>query len=118
MGTLIQKKKWHQTVVAKYIQQLAQNYMQALGNDLEYQAIIDLKNNHYQLVRLGWANRQFFYQTLLHLDIKADGKIWIQQNNTEILVGENLSQQGVLLSDIVLGFRPQYLREQSGFAAC
>lgn len=116
MDTITQKKQLHQTLVARYLQELAKNYMESLGNDLEYQVIIDFENNHYQLVRLGWADRQFFYQTLLHLDIKADAKIWIQQNNTEILVGQNLAKQGVALSDIVLGFRPQYLREQSEFA--
>jgi hypothetical protein len=116
MGTLIQKKKLYQTIVSKYIEQLAQHYTQSLGNDLEYQAIIDLKNNHFQLTRLGWSNRQFFYQILLHLDLKADGKIWIQQNNTEIFVGEILSKQGILQTDIVLGFRPQYLREHTAFA--
>ncbi len=108
MDTITQKKQLHQTLVARYLQELAKNYMESLSNDLEYQAIIDFENNHYQLVRLGWADRQFFYQTLLHLDI--------QQNNTEILVGQNLAKQGVALSDIVLGFRPQYLREQSEFA--
>jgi XisI protein len=116
MGTLIQKKKFYQTIVAKYVEQLALQYAESLGNDLEYQAIIDLKNNHFQLARLGWSNRQFFYQILLHLDIKADGKVWIQQNNTEILVGETLAKQGILRTDMVLGFRPQYLREQTEFA--
>jgi hypothetical protein len=103
-------------IIAQCIENLAVDYSQALGSGLEYQAIIDFKNNHYQLVRLGWVNRQFFYQILIHIDIKKDKEIWIQQNNTEISLSEILVNQGVIKSDIILGFRPSYLRESAIYA--
>ena len=116
MDRIMKKHKSYQTIIAQFIENLTAEYSQAMGSELEYQAIIDLKNNHFQFVRLGWTNRKFFYQILLHLDIKTDGKIWIQQNNTEISVSEILVNQGVTKSDIILGFRPAYLRENSEYA--
>lgn len=107
----------HQSIIANYIKQLAHQFSSALGNELEYQVITDFENNHFQLVQLGWAGKKFFYQTLIHLDIKSDtGKIWIQQNNTERLIGEDLKERGIDNSEIVLGFRPIYLREMTDFA--
>jgi hypothetical protein len=90
----------------------------ALGNDVEYQAVTDYIHHHYQLVRLGWAGPKFVYFVLLHFDIKPDtGKIWIQQNNTEVLVAQELVSRGIHTSDIVLGFKPDYIRPLTGYAA-
>jgi hypothetical protein len=109
MGTL--KTVLYQQAIAQYIEKLARQYSEALGNTLDYQAIIDLKNNHFQIVRLGWVHRKYFYQTLLHLDIKSDDKIWIQFNQTELTISDALIPYGVVREDIVMGFRPPYLRE-------
>jgi hypothetical protein len=109
--------KKHQLIIAEYIKQLSKQLSSASGNVLEYQVITDFENNHYQLVQLGWNGKKFFYQILIHLDIKPDsGKIWIQQNNTEILIGEDLKERGIDNSEIVLGFRPSYLRQMTPFA--
>ena len=113
MDSLLKKNTKYANIVSRYIEELANEYKQILGTELEYQAVIDLKNNHFQFVRLGWSNRKFFYQILLHIDIKTDGKVWIQQNNTEISLKEVLEQRGVSKSDIIVGFRPAYLREDT-----
>ena len=44
------------------------------------------------------------------------GKIWIQQNMTEIDLGEELVKMGVPKSDIVIGFLPPEVREYSEYA--
>jgi hypothetical protein len=49
------------------------------------------------------------------LDI-IDGKIWIQQNNLEELIVDELEAKGVEKSEIVLAFLPPEMREFSGFA--
>ena len=67
-------------------------------------------------MRVGWENRKFHHYCLFHFDV-IDGKIWIQANNTEEMVGDELMKRGVRQSDIVLGFQPEYAREHTGFAA-
>lgn len=106
----------YQALLVEYLEQLAQERNAALGGTPDCQVLADTRNNHFQLTRIGWHDRKYHFAVLLHLDIKPDGKIWIQQNNTEILVGEELMDRGVPSSDIVVGFRPEYMRSMSGFA--
>jgi XisI protein len=51
----------------------------------------------------------------VHLDIK-DGKIWIQQNNTEREIAEELVGMGVPKSDIVIGFHSPFKRKFTDYA--
>ena len=55
------------------------------------------------------------YGCVLHFDIK-NGKIWIQQNGTEIDIAEELLHLGVARDDIVLGLHSPYKRPYTGFA--
>jgi hypothetical protein len=82
---------------------------------VQRQAIADLEKNHFLLASVGWANKKFYYSVSLHFDI-INGKIWIQQNNTELLIADELMDLGVAREDIVLGFLPAYARQHSGFA--
>lgn len=55
------------------------------------------------------------YGVVLHIDI-IDGKIWIQQDGTEIGSANELVELGVPRQDIVLGFDPPNLRQYTDFA--
>ncbi|HAZ46423.1 MAG TPA: XisI protein [Cyanobacteria bacterium UBA11369] len=83
--------------------------------DVEVQIIFDMERDRYQVIRVGWDNKQRVYGCSMHLDIK-DGKIWIQQNATEIDIGQELVNLGVPSSDIVVGFHPPYMRQFTEFA--
>jgi XisI protein len=85
--------------------------------DHEYQIIADTKRNHFQLVSVGWQQDRFFDNVILHLDIKPDGKIWLQINNTDWNIVDSLLENGVPTSQIVLGFITPSLRQYSQFAA-
>lgn len=58
-------------------------------------------------MRVGWKGLKRVYYTILHFDIK-DGKIWLQQNTTDIDVGQELLEMGIPKEDIVLGLHPPY----------
>jgi XisI protein len=79
------------------------------------QMIADKENHHYQLVSVGWHNNKFMYTIAFHFDI-IDGKIWIQQNNTDSMIADELLEKGVPASDIVLGFISEKVRGHTGFA--
>ena len=116
MEKVIQKVKDHQTIVSSHLKKLIKLYEQYPADGLHHKLIQDLEGGHFQVTRMGWHKRQFIFMVLLHLDIKADGKIWIQQNNTELLIAEGLVNSGVSPSDIVIGFRPEHMRKATGFA--
>ena len=87
----------------------------SLSPAIKREVIIDDQHYHYQLLSVGWHNHKFTDFVSFHFDI-IDGKIWIQQNNTEALIADELIERGVEKTDIVLGFVPEEARAYSGFA--
>ena len=116
MESLNPKYSHHQRILTEYLEALAEAKNRNPQAPLAYQVLTDLPRGHFQLSRLGWHERRFHFQVLLHMDLANDGKVWLQQNNTDILIGEELVARGIAASDIVVGFRPEYLREGTGYA--
>lgn len=98
------------------IQTLLEQHSQPIINsgEVEDELLFDTVRDHYQLMSVGWKGLHRVYHTVLHFDIK-DGKIWLQQNTTDIDVGQELIDMGVPKEDIVLGLHPPYKRPYTGY---
>lgn len=81
------------------------------------QTVFDQERDHYQLVNTGWENKRRIYGCLLHVDIQADGKIWIQYDGTEAGIANQLVEKGIPKENIVLAYQSTYMRKLSEFAA-
>ena len=106
-------KKYEQIIVA-----LLNDYAgikKSLTPNIKSQVVIDKDNHHYQLLSIGWNNGKFVYTMAFHFSI-INGKVWIQQNNTDSMIADELMEKGVPKSDIVLGFVPEKVRGSEGFA--
>ena len=90
------------------------NYRPACG-DIETQKVCDEKNDHYQVVSVGWHDNRRVYGCSLHIDIK-NNKIWIQHNGTDRSIADELTELGVQKEDIVLGFHTPYMRQFTDYA--
>ncbi|HFA52218.1 MAG TPA: XisI protein [Bacteroidetes bacterium] len=91
----------------KIIQQLLEEYavIKPINwPDAEHQIISDIKDNHYQLVRMGWKNGRYHHYSIFHFDIK-DGKIWVRQNRTDVDIEGELIDLGVAKNEIVLAYQ-------------
>lgn len=86
------------------------------SSEVKKQVVVDSERDHFQLMSVGWHRDTYTCHIVLHFDI-IDGKIWVQYNNTEMLIADELVSRGVLPTDIVLGFLPPYARAFTGFAA-
>ncbi len=84
-------------------------------SSVEYQLIVDDKNNHYQLVALGWENDKRIFYVIFQSDI-LNGKIWIQEDNTEDGLAALLEQKGVAKKEVVLAYFPEYHRKYTEYA--
>jgi hypothetical protein len=84
-------------------------------DSVESQLVIDTTNHHYQLLYVGWQGEKRIYGCPIHIDLK-NGKIWIQQDFTEVGIAKQLMERGVSKSDVVLGFRSPFMRQLSEFA--
>lgn len=83
--------------------------------DIETQAVLDTKRDHYLLLHTGWRGNRRTHGCSLHLDI-INGKIWIQHDGTEIGIATQLLELGVPPSDIVLAFHSPNMRQYTEFA--
>lgn len=90
------------------------SHYRAHNKDIENELFFDPIRDHYQLMRIGWKGLDHIYHTVLHFDIK-DGKIWLQQNTTDIDVGQELLDMNIPKGDIVLGLHPAYKRPYTGY---
>ncbi len=113
MVNLENKAKKYQLIIKKVLSQYA-TYKPTYG-DIDMQTIFDSEHDHYQVLAVGWEGNHRVYGCSIHLDIKED-KIWIQANNTEIDIAQELVTAGVPKNDIVIAFQPPYLRQVSGYA--
>jgi hypothetical protein len=104
------------TSYRQYIQQLLteESQGQSLGGDIESETVFDLEKDRYLLIDLGWNGHRRIYNCVLHLEIK-EKKIWIQRNQTDVQISDELIARGVAKDDIILGLKPPYLREYTGF---
>ena len=103
--------------VIKYkqiIQELVQ-YIASIvpsDNNVETQLIMDDVRGHYLLYSVGWENEDYREcSSFVHIDLKPDGKVWIQHDGTDLKIALLLAEKGIPKSDIVLGFRPPYRRK-------
>src|SRR5689334_16066425 len=77
--------------------------------------IEDRVQNAFLLMRVGWHERKRVNNTVIFARVK-DGKIWIEDDNTELSFFDELVKAGVPKSDIVLAFQPPELRHLTDFA--
>ncbi len=86
-----------------------------IGSTADTLKIFDRIHDHYLLLLNGFDNNRRVHGCLIHLDI-IDGKCWLQLDNTDAVIAEELEYLGVPKEDIVIGFQPQNLRHHTGYA--
>ena len=110
----MEKLKKYETAIIAFMEDYAAGFSKQ-ADRVETQIMLDKERHHYQLSRIGWRGNHFTHLCLFHFDIK-NGKIWVQKNETEELVGDELIKRGVPKTDIVFGFQPESARSHMGFA--
>ena len=99
-----------QTILEKHSQSENQE------GGIEDEVLFDLVRDHYQLMQVGWQGLNRIYYIIMHFDIK-DNKIWIQQNTTDVDLGQELIEMGIKREDIILGLHPPYKRPYTGYGS-
>ncbi len=80
----------------------------------ESQLLCDEDRDHYLWLDIGWDGSRRIYYPVMHFDIK-DGKIWLQENMTDLDPAEALVKMGVPKDDIVLGLQPPHKRPHTAY---
>lgn len=101
----------YRRIVQQFIKEYAD--FSTFDNGIENQTIFDLENDRYMLLSIGWLQGRRIHYCIMHIDIIA-GQVWIQANNTDRLIAEELIAAGVSPESIILGLQPPELREYTG----
>ena len=100
----------------QYIQEILTEHSKLVWDKrITAETIFDRESDRYQLVYVGWKEDIRLYGVVLHVDI-IDGKIWVQQDGTEVGIANKLADRGISKQNIVLGFDPPMLRQYTEFA--
>jgi len=94
---------------------LAHSQIKPAYGEIEMEVLFDQERDRYQVLRTGWLQKKRVYGALIHIDIQ-DEKIWIQYDGTEIGVANELAEQGIPKTDIVLAYHSPFIRQYDGFA--
>lgn len=108
----MEKLEHYRQIVKHLLDEYAQ-YKPSHGQ-IETKVIIDPKQDHYELMHIGWDKHRRVHGSTIHIDI-INGKIWIQYDGTNRPVAEELLAAGVPREDIILGFHPESVRQYTDF---
>lgn len=86
-----------------------------LEKGIEDQTLFDEINDSYAIISKGWNGEERIHNIVIHLEI-INGKVWIQADNTDVVIARELESAGIPKSDIVLGFRSPSVRPLTQYA--
>lgn len=78
---------------------------------VELETIFDDHRGHYLLFTVGWTNNQREYCPILHIDVKPNGKVYLQHDGTDLEFALRLFERGIPKSDMVVAYRSPYQRK-------
>ena len=76
--------------------------------------IIDGERSHFLLMYVGWDGPRRVHHVAIHVELRGD-QVWLQCDNTDLVVAEDLAAAGIPKSSIVLGFRAPEVRQHTEY---
>ena len=83
----------------------------AQQTDIEALLLIDREHGQYIVLSDGWEDTTRCYGPVVHIEVKADGMVWLRYDGTDLEIGASLIENGVLPQDIVLAFYSPNMRK-------
>lgn len=111
---MVAKIKKYEKIIIEVLTEYADGFKRQ-GGGVEAQLIVDKDGMHYQLLSCGWLHGEHNFYVIFHFDIK-DGKVWLQENRTDVSIAQELNERGIPKHDIVLGLLEPELRGELGYA--
>lgn len=96
------------TLYKKYAEEIIREVHDRLSGDdsIIIQLIEDEQRGHFLIFNNGWRDSQHrIYGCVAHLEVKSEGKIWLHQDKTDLVIGQMLLDREIPASEIVLGLK-------------
>ncbi|WP_204105467.1 MULTISPECIES: XisI protein [Spirulina sp. CCY15215] len=98
------------------VRQLLQDYAEIPTSDenIQNETLFDVECDRYLLLEIGWSKGLRVHHCVMHIDI-IEEQVWIQANNTDRLIAEELVAAGIPTDAIVLGLQPPEVRPYTAY---
>jgi XisI protein len=93
----------YRVAISEVVREIAE--MTPSDKNSETQLVMDNEGGHYILFSIGWQDILREYLPFVHIDLKPDGKVWIQHDGTDLKIALWLADKGIAKQDIVLAFQ-------------
>lgn len=103
----------YREIIEKTLAEVAQ--LPAPLPSIEHRIIFDRQHDSYAVISQGWDKARRVHDFIMHLEL-INGKVWIQEDNTDLAIAEELERAGIPKHDIVLGFHPPDVRPYTEYA--
>ena len=108
------KVKKYKKLIRDMLTEIADRFRR--NSDWEILEAFDEEHGQYLLFTDGWRGSVRDYGCFMHIEVKLDGKIWLRRDGTDLDIGQDIIDEGVPKSDVVLAFHSPVRREMTGFA--
>jgi len=115
MDTLTHYRQTIQTLLKQYYNLAQPQPNHQTTSDITEQLIFDTERDQYLWLRCGWDDKKRVQHIILYLRIE-NGKIWVETDNTDLEIVEDLITAQIPQKDIVLGFHHPSKRPLTEFA--
>jgi hypothetical protein len=83
---------------------------------VEYKLMFDRQRDSYAIIAVGFDGPRRVHRFVIHLEI-ISGKVWLQADNTDLVIARDLEAAGISKNEIVLGFQEPSVRPHTEYAA-
>ena len=108
------KIKKYNKIAQKIVEDVAA--WSASSKNIETMSAIDAVHGQYILLSDTWLADTRVYGPLIHIQVKKDGKVWLRHDGTDLEIGQQLLDAGVMPSDLVPAFHDPITRKYAGYA--
>jgi len=102
-------------ILTEYYQMTVAQSLVSTEIEASERIALDEEHDQYLWFRFGWQEKQRTQHIIMYLCIK-NGKVWVEEDATDLCVVDDLLAAGIPQTDIVLGFHHPHKRNLTEFA--
>ncbi|MBW4623980.1 MAG: XisI protein [Brasilonema octagenarum HA4186-MV1] len=115
MDTLTHYRNTVQETIKKYYNNSNSQPANTTETIISDRLILDEERDQYLWLRCGWDGKRRMQHIILYLQIQ-NGKIWVEEDSTNLVIVDDLLAAGIPKTDIILGFHHPSKRAFTEFA--
>lgn len=106
----------YRAIVKKIFSDLEKEFNNQPEAPVQYKFIADEDKGEYLLFSDGWEGIKRYYGCVVHVSVTETGKVWLQYDGTDLIIGQRLLDEGIPKNHLVLGFMSVTRRKDSEYA--